>query len=65
MDFCFNFGWIASGKPKNTMQSVSGMPVCEDYLNPRVKWPAETPKTGLDIALWGESVENITCSGKE
>lgn len=41
---------------------VKGLPVCTEANNPKFRWQRSDPKNGVDVQIWRQNVEEISCS---
>ena len=52
--FCLHLQWIKKDMRKmyDMYKTVQGFPDCKNALNPKFRWQASDPKTGVDFKVW-------------
>ena len=61
---CVNLAWanLAQWRVTNLYKPVSGLPDCSEAYNGRGRWQKSDPKQGVDIQIWKQHTEDVSCS---
>ncbi|CDW91621.1 UNKNOWN [Stylonychia lemnae] len=54
--FCIHLQWIKRDMRRmyDMYKTVQGFPTCQNAINPKFRWQAEDPKTGVDFKVWSQ-----------
>ena len=61
---CVNLAWapLAQHRVASLYKQVSGLPECSEAQNIKTRWQKSDPRNGVDINIWRQHVEEISCS---
>jgi len=61
---CVNLAWspYARRKVKGMYKSITDLPYCADAVNPKFRWQQSDPKQGIDVQVWKQNMEELSCS---
>ena len=59
---CINIAWVPLKEWRGSYGQVKSLPECAGTLNLKSRWQRNDPKNGVDIQIWKQQIEDISCS---